>query len=208
MRGSRGAGGAGASERERLSEIRNSRREPSDKAERFQRALRYRNLLDGRPGRPIHSGNLCFVSPADRTAGEFDLTTTCPETPRIRVHVSRCALPIYRVRPNFGNAGGREVDARARRPPTRRFADEYTWPVVSCRKKDKRDSHFGSITRSAPCLPIISTRSPVGIADTVRPGRFRSASPGTPFWCIAPDKGQVCICTACLVYPPWKCNVI
>lgn len=88
---------------ERLSEIRHSRREPSDKAERFQRALRYRNLLDGRPGRPIHSGNLCFVSPADRTAGEFDLTTTCPETPRIRVHVSRCALPIYRVRLNFGN---------------------------------------------------------------------------------------------------------
>lgn len=93
------------SERERLSEIRNSRREPSDKADRFQRALRYRNLLDGRPGRPIYSGNLCFVSPADRTAGEFDLTTTCPETPRIRVHVSRCTLLIYRVRANFRNAG-------------------------------------------------------------------------------------------------------
>jgi len=90
-------------ERERLSEIRNSRREPSDKANRFQRALRYRNLLDGRPGRPIHSGNLCFVSPADRTAGEFDLTTTCSETPRIHVHVSQCTLLIYRVRANFGN---------------------------------------------------------------------------------------------------------
>lgn len=93
-----------AEPRKRLSEIRNSRREPCDKADRFQRALRYRNLLDGRPGRPIHSGNLCFVSPADRTAGEFDLTTTCPETLLIHVSVSPlCTLLVYRVRANFRN---------------------------------------------------------------------------------------------------------
>jgi len=84
-------------------------------------------------GDPSTPGNLCFVSPADRTAGEFDLTTTCPGTVPIRVlvspslppshslslslslslpavlhsspHVPRCALAVYMVRANFGNGG-------------------------------------------------------------------------------------------------------
>lgn len=81
----------------------------NDKAARFRRPLRYHNLLDGRPGRAIHSANLCFVSPPDRAAREFDLTTTWPHRD------ARCALRFYRVRVpiplrSFLKSEGREGD--------------------------------------------------------------------------------------------------
>lgn len=161
-------------------------------------------------GDPSTPGNLCFVSPADRTAGEFDLTTTCPGTVRIRVRVSlsfSVRLPPTHVVPcpstwcvNFGNTGfgsiriGRlEVrtavcDVRHLgtnyRPNVRTYINVQPYSCIVRFICEFSSFGFRSVRDFA------SARSERAFQDRavvlrVTYVQFHDGPPGTPFWCIA-----------------------
>jgi len=182
-------------------------------------------------GDPSTPGNLCFVSPADRTAGEFDLTTTCPGTVPIRVLVSPSLPPSHSLslslslsarcasflppRPPLclgGLHGACEFRERRIRSRTRPLPGprKDTSPAAGDRRPNanaprprdgasrKKINSLALGFRSVILLLAACARSSSAVPGIVLVllRQFHDGPPGTPFWCIAPDKGQVCICTA------------